>query len=356
MSYLLNGATLTTVSSANRLDGNNPCPGGGASCSAIYWYGSGETTYTTGLVAQAIGEYAAGKQNVVATSSGPLAGLTWGQIAQGVTNTFVAGQSSDPNSNRFGGWRYFPGTQDSDSSTTQWAVSALIYDQSLGASTPQYVKDDLAKWYAQVQQPSGVVCYQPGTQPCDNSDTGGLLLGLKFLGTSNSDSRVQAALSFLNSAWPTTANNTWYGNFGNPYAMWAQYKGLESTIGLDDVNTITNLLTDCGVSSGNGPSSACNWYQDYLQWLVTNQNADGSWTGYAYWTGVLATAFDLSILSATSIPIPPTSISEPASATILAFGVISLIGLRRRKSRRAACGPAAAPKGLLADPARMIIG
>jgi hypothetical protein len=113
--------------------------------------------------------------------------------------------------------------------------------------------------------------------------------------------------------------------------MWAVYKGLETTIGLGDTTWITNLLTDCGASTGNGPSSACNWYQDFEQWLVSNQNTDGSWSGTAYWTGDLATSFDLAVLSATSIPIPPIQSPEPASAALLAAGLAGLAGLRRRK-------------------------
>jgi hypothetical protein len=330
ISYLLNNATVTTVGSSgqsvSRQDGNSPCPGGAATCTGVYWTGNGEATYTTGLAAQAIGEYAAKMPTAVATTTGPLAGMTWQQIAQGITNTFAAGQTSSPTSgNRFGGWRYFPGTQDSDSSTTQWAVTAMIYDQSLGATTPQVVKNDLPQWYSQVQQASGEVCYQPGAGPCDHADTGGLLLGLKFLGATTSDSRVQAALNFLNTNWTQPTDGGWEGNFGSPYAMWAIYKGLETTIGLADTTTITNLL-GCGQLD---PGTACNWYQDYEQWLVANQNGDGSWDGTFYWTGLLATSFDLAVLSATQVPIPSP---EPASAALLAFGAIGLASLRWRKA------------------------
>ena len=47
----------------------------------------------------------------------------------------------------------------------------------------------------------------------------------------------------------------------------------------------------------------CNWWQDYNDWLVTNQNANGSWSGYSYWTDPLSTAFDITILSAIQINI-----------------------------------------------------
>ena len=73
IAYLLNTATTTSVSTRN--DGANICPGGG-SCTGVYWYGAGETTYTTGLIAPAIAEYATrfgGGAGAVATNTGPLA-------------------------------------------------------------------------------------------------------------------------------------------------------------------------------------------------------------------------------------------------------------------------------------------
>jgi hypothetical protein len=322
MNYLLSVAATFTVGNPPappyvRDDGNNPC-GNNSTCLGVYWpAANNEITYTTGLIAPTIAIYAAGHANDVATTSGPLAGLTWSQIAQGITNTFALSQSTASSGNRRGGWRYYPGEGDSDSSTTQWAIISMIYDETLGAATPQFVKDELKYWLAAVQSdPSlpGAVCYQPGlnnpsTNPCEQSDTGGWLLGMKFVGYDLSNSQVQAALGFLNNNWTQTANNTWYGNFGHPYAMWSVYKGLEATIDLNDTTHITNLLTTCGAPSnlpGNPPGSIpCNWWEDYNQWLVDNQNPDGSWTGTAYWVGPLATAFDINILGATPIPGPP---------------------------------------------------
>jgi hypothetical protein len=331
ISYLLSTASTTAVSTRN--DGVNICPGGASNCTGVYWYGAGEATYTTGLVATAIGQYAALNPNAVATTSGPLANMTWHEIAQGVTNEFAAGQTTASAGLLRGGWRYFPGTNDSDSSTTQWAVISMIYDQSLGAVTPSITKSELNYWLAAAQAGDGSFCYQPGSL-CDHADTGGMLLALKFVGDSNSNPQVAAALSFLNNNWPQTASGTWYGNFGDPYAMWAIYKGLETSIGLTDNGTITNLLSNCGAPSnlpGTPPGSvACNWWQDQNQWLVDNQLGDGSWNGTDYWTGVLATSFDVSILGATQIPIPSEE-PEPVTISLMAAGLLVLAGMSRRK-------------------------
>lgn len=332
IAYLLAVASTTTVSTRN--DGANICPAGSGTCLGISWQAyNNEDTYTTGIIAQAIGESGFARAGDVATTTGPLAGLTWGDIAQGITNMYAASQSTALNGNRRGGWRYYlPGNGDSDMSTTQWAIIAMLYDQSVGATVPQVVKDDLQVWLAAVQAPNGSGCYQPGpddpaNNPCDHSDTGGLLLGLNLVGKPSTDPAVQLALGFLNANWPSTASGTWYGNFGHPYAMLSVYKGLETTIGRSDrtcsaaapanagapcateegcggttgvtafcvvPKTITNLRPgQCGGDS----SSPCNWWEDYNDWLVSAQNADGSWSGYApYWTGVLATGFNLAIL------------------------------------------------------------
>jgi uncharacterized membrane protein len=223
----------------------------------IYWpAANNEITYTTGLIAPAIATYAEGRANDVATTSGPLADLTWREIAQGITNLFAASQSTVYNGNRRGGWRYYPGQGDSDASTTQWAVIAMIYDEILGATTPQFVKDELQYWLSAIQylnpnRPDvhGVACYQPGIGPCDHSDTGGPLLGLNFVGASLSD-----------------------------------------------------LSATCGEPDDSPGSGICNWWEDYNRWLVNNQNPDGSWNGAAYWTGPLATAFNLSILAPACVP------------------------------------------------------
>jgi hypothetical protein len=333
--YLLSTAATATV--GVRSDGFNPC--GAGTCLAVYWPAlSNEVTYTTGLIAPTIAAYAAGHADNVATASGPLAGLTWHQIAQGITNMFAANQTTAAGGNRRGGWRYYPGENDSDSSTTQWAVISLIYDQTLGATTPQFVKDELKYWLAAVQVAGkgGAACYQPDYLICDHADTGGLLLSLTFVGDGLSNSQVQAALNFLNNNWTQTANNTWYGNFGHPYAMWAVYKGLETTIGLKDTSAITNLLTTCGAPGnlpGNPPGSApCNWWEDYNQWLVDNQNSDGSWTGFEYWYGPLATAFDINILGATQIPAPPVRTPAPLLSyqmLLVVAAFLSLIGFWR---------------------------
>lgn len=321
--YLVSTANILEVS--NRNDGVNICPGRAGTCRAIYWFGNARSTYTTGLVAPAIAAYGStAGSDVVAATSGPLAGMTWGQIAQGITNAFAVSQSTSVNGNRAGGWGYLiPGNGDSDSSSTQWAVSSFFYNESLGAITPEATREALTIWLDNVQNASGAVCSQPGTEPCSRADTGGWLLAMKFVGYDAASSQLQAALSFLNTEWRSTAEDS-HGSFGQPYAMWAIYKGLATTIGLSDTKHIVNLLTDCGATTKELPgdqsgSVSCTWSEDYNHWLVENQKNDGSW-GPSNSTDPVAVAFAVNILGAIQIPmhagqLPGTSTLQRSGAT-----------------------------------------
>jgi WD40 repeat protein len=322
ITYLV--STANTIEVSTRNDGVNICPGRAGSCKAVYWFGNARSTYTTGLVAPAIAAYGLTMgAEVVATTSGPLAGMTWGQIAQGITNAFAVSQSTSGNGNRAGGWGYLiPGNGDSDSFSTQWAVISFVYDETLGAITPEAVKDGLRIWLNNVQNASGAVCSQPGTEPCSQADTGGWLLSMKFAGYDVTDSQLQAALAFLNREWRSTAGAS-LGSFGQPYAMWAVYKGLATTIGLSDTTHIVSLLTDCGATTKELPgdpsgSGACTWSEDYNQWLVENQKVDGSWGGSSDSPGPLAAALYVNSLGATQIPMRANQL--PANSTLQRTG------------------------------------
>ena len=105
ISYLLNEAHVADVST--RDDGINICPGGTASCKSIAWYDNADAIYPTGFVAPAIAAYGLKLgPDVVATNTGPVAGMTWAQIAQAITNAYAASQSTS-NSGKVGGaWRH----------------------------------------------------------------------------------------------------------------------------------------------------------------------------------------------------------------------------------------------------------
>ncbi len=338
INYLLGQVSVVPI--AAQPAGN---PDGDANGVGVKFYPDGANirdTYVTGLALPAIAM--TGTPNAVVTV-GPLAGRTDGSGAGGawtyrdvVQNTidyFAFGQS-DPSTGVYaGGWRYYANYGNSDQSTTQWPIIASLYAQRMGVTTPAFVTTELAKWVNYVQNMNPASSYYGAagyTGPAPSgygevNETGALLIMQKFLGWSTGNARVDAALNFLNTHWQDTASG-WDGNFGNPYAMWAVYKGLELMIGLNDMGTpITNLHDNPG--DINNPNHGWNWWEDYCEWLVNNQLGDGSWAGHYNWGPYLATPWYINILAATRIV---ETVPEPVTMLLLGLGLVGLAGVRRR--------------------------
>jgi type II secretory pathway pseudopilin PulG len=302
VTYLLNNATEVDISSGawwgdTSNDGSNKGIKFGA--------GSGEESYITGLVLPAlcrlvtagISGYTPG--TVIASGNTAVNGLTYAQVIQRTVDLLEWAQNG-PSSGVFdGGWRYIlPSPNTADNSTSQWPVVGMLYAQTVpGVTVAAQTKAELQNWITYIQNANGGSGYDSPTNIVDESKTGGLLVEMAFAGGGGNKN---AAIGYLNTNWLNGPSSTWYGNIGHPYAMWSIYKGLEVTIGLNDMTTITNLPADPG--DIDNPNHGWNWWESYCDWLVKNQLADGSWTGYAYWYGALAAAWYINILNATELP------------------------------------------------------
>ena len=166
-----------------------------------------------------------------------------------------------------GGWRYHPGSRDSDTSCSGWALMALRSAKLNGAAVPdQAIQDAVAYLYRHFDQRRGHFGYTD-TQNHKKSLSGMGLLCLELCGQHGKPENKKAA-DFVIQTFRDLPNDQFefYGNYYNAQAMFQ--------IG------------------GKYWSTYADWmYQTYL----ANQKEDGSWYakegGVVYGTAIMTLAF-----------------------------------------------------------------
>jgi hypothetical protein len=288
LDFIFANAVIENIS--NQKAGNPDSNGNGK---GVYFKYAPKYAYETGLCLSAI--YASKDPNRI-VNTGPCKGWKYIDVVRDVVDFLAFAQDEDK-----GGWRYEPNVQ-SDNSAAQWPVFGMLYAAQWGVPAPAWMKSELNRWVNYIQNPpNGASGYaEPGDMSMSPlGRTGGLLIEMYYLDDKSNSARAQKAISYMNNK-----DNWAYSNIGNAYAVFSVYKGLR----LMGVKSLPNAVT------------GGDWYNDYIQWILKNQSADGSWAADAWAGSCMATGWYIMMLEDTVKPLP-TVIPQQPTVTLPADGV-----------------------------------
>lgn len=240
---------------------------------------SNQSNYVTAIVLMAV-TAGRGTTQVVNAPGSPVHGWTFATVAQDMVDYFAECQVASQ-----GGWRYTCPSSNADNSVSQYVSLALEYanhpDYEFLCTIPPDVSTRLWTWVGYVQNMTpgtnfGGSGYTSAADGANPYRTGAILQQLAFLNQGPATPQSQAALTYLDTHWaePMAGSPAYY------MAMWSIMKGL--------------------VAQGVTMVGAHDWYDEYCDLLVSQQQVDGSWPLSQFDTaaseGVLSTTWALLIL------------------------------------------------------------
>jgi hypothetical protein len=268
----------------------NPCVnvGGGPPCTGLTT--GGEQGYETAVVALPIAASGALSRVVAGipgtNNAGFVVGKTYGDVLQRVMNTMAWGQN-DGVAPSAGGWIYTWNSTQSDGSTVGWDILALLDSAAAGVNVAGFVKSEFSnKALPGGLNNDGSFDYRADNNPASNNSVNLAkaaigLQGLFYSGANTADPRVQMGLDYISDRWNTTGlgqtfqcSNNGQTNKGCAYGMFNSFKALK-LLGIQTLPGVTR-------PAGPGPIPAGDWYADYEDWLVANQQSPTS-TGGGHW-------------------------------------------------------------------------
>ena len=228
------------------------------------------TTYTTGIADMCFSAAAEIDPDRTATIGTGL--KTYEEIVQGLNNWIIGNQQTTGCAE--GGWNYQEKESDlswADNSISGYATMGLGFAQSLADVTiPPANLNHLDAFIDAVQQSGGTydggsdyhACY--ANNVINTLKTGNLLYEICLVEDAQGSSRVDRALTFLETYWGNLASVSNGGGWrGNYQAMFTMMKGLEG----------------CGVELldlGGGGGRDDDWFVEVAQWIVDDQETNGS--------------------------------------------------------------------------------
>jgi hypothetical protein len=218
-------------------------------------------------------------------------------MVQDMVEFYYYGQSDDATSAYCGGWRYYANYGNSDNSPAQWP--ALSIDEAViqwGIPIPQWVKDANHNWTNYSQAAGGSFGYTGSTGGTPMAMTGAGLAQLFMQNRAPGDTSVNNALNWMACNW--YVNNDIYVSYGVAKSM---------RMARDPAAPTSRKTIDTLTCSGTGATH--QWNDEYNAYLVSTQNANGSWngavniaTGYIY-----PTAWGVEILTPALTGQPPVA-------------------------------------------------
>ncbi|MCK5040186.1 MAG: hypothetical protein KAR87_04420 [Candidatus Aenigmarchaeota archaeon] len=291
---------------------------------------------------------------------------TFGQIAQDTADWTAYAQGDLGNDE--GGWGYaainnnvYEATGNwTDNSNSGYAMMGLAAAEGFGCTVPPWVKTELNVWINTIQDPvNGGSWYNPdwNFNPWVNElKTGNLIFEMTYYGDNEGVPRFDYAMDYIARHW--NDNNTdpgWRGDMGidddgdglidedpldaidndgdglfnedrgekaNYQAMFTLMKGFEySGIELIDLD--------------NDSIAEHDWFDEFAQVILDQQNADGSWSGCPLGNPILCTEWALLTLEKISPPAPkievyvdikPSSCPNPINTKSKGVLPVALLG------------------------------
>jgi hypothetical protein len=259
------------------------------------------------------------------------AGPDFADVTEDTMNYLAWAQTDEPDWGR-GGWGYAENGTDwanqqngwSDQSNTGYATLALGFYEAppplgFGGTVPQFVKDELNVWIANIQNADGGSAYTPG----DGSNilrTGNLLQQMAFVGDNEGTPRVKAALSYMANNWYVGYEPGWRGQPACYQATFTAMKGFTSL----------GLYHEFG-------EPPIPWQEDFETVLLEQQLPDGDWPRTCFDSGdtpILSTIWALLTLQKVAppsfIPVPvdikPTSCPNPLNTKSQGVLPVAILG------------------------------